>query len=364
MEDKYERQNYHPAIHRAVQRHQEFFEGKRDYLIKIEMPIEGDLEKEISFDEVDWERNFDEYVRGRVANGVTKARIRMGLGLDDDYIPVYFPYFGISIHHSFFGGKVKFGGGTSYAGPVISNADDWNNLHYDLDCPWIQKLIKGMAYCRDNGEGVLTASFRGGNGPLDMANGIMGNSFFTEIYDNPDGMDKVMEICYQSILGTFGLQRKSCTEIDGGHIVSMGSVWIPGNTIGHISLDAACLVGPNAFERFERPFLDRLAETTGGFFIHTHMLGWRFFKEMCRAKGILVFAPTDDPNQPKVIDKIDSVLNSVGTIPLLISVPAERFDEVLPKFNGRRAIFNLLAKDRNDAMRQMELVDHYCCLER
>jgi hypothetical protein len=358
--------NFDLSILRTVQRHKEFYNRKRNFLVKVDVPLdcENMLKPEINFNDLDWDRDFDEYVESRVENGKTRSRRRIQMGLEDDYIPYYHPYFGISIHHSFFGGKVRFGGGTSYADHFISNASEWENLKYDINSKWVQMLAKGMAFCRDHGEGVLAASLRGGNGPLDMANGVMGNELFTELYDDPDNLHKVMEICYESVLSIFKLQKQNCSKIVGGHIAPIGNFWIPESCIGHISFDAACLAGPNVFDEFEKPYLNRLADETGGFIVHSHMLGKRMFKEMCSIKGMLVFAPVDDPNQPTLLDELDAVQEAVGDIPLLINIPEHRLDEALPKLAGRRAIIGLTATDPDNAKKQLEKVDKICPLLR
>ena len=355
----------HPAIERTIVRHAEFFAGTRAYLVKINMPIQvEEMDAPPAFDGLDWERDFAAYVRGNVANGVGKARARLALGIDDDSIPLYFPYFGISIHHSFFGGAVTFSEGTSYAAPVIERAADWALLHPDAQHAWLQRLAWGLSYARDHGEGVLFASLRGGNGPLDMANGVLGNALFTEIYDDPDNLHRVMDICTRAIVLTFAVQTAQCSTIAGGHFVPMGGLWTPSTIIGHLSLDAACLAGPAAFENFELPYLDMLAQQVDGFVIHTHMLGYRLFPHICRARGMRVFNPANDPNAPALLEVLDEVLSAVRDIPLQLHIPARRLAEILPRFQGRRAIFSLEATDADDALRQLETVNRYCPLER
>ena len=73
----------HPAILRALARHREFWAGTRSHLVKIHVPVTVDgLETSIPFDTMNWDRDFDEYVRVGVANGVKQARARLDLGLD------------------------------------------------------------------------------------------------------------------------------------------------------------------------------------------------------------------------------------------------------------------------------------------
>lgn len=110
--------------------------------------------------------------------------------------------------------------------------------------------------------------------------------------------------------------------------------------------------------------LDLLAQQVDGFVIHTHMLGYRIFPHICRTNGIRVFNPANDPNASELLDVLDEVLRAVGDIPLQLHIPARRLTEILPRFQGRRAIFSLEATDADDAMRQLETVNRYCPLER
>ena len=355
---------FHPAIQRAVRRHEQFFAGTRDYLLMVHLPANyAELEASPTVDTLNWEQDFDEYVRINVDNGKLLAQRRLECDIDDDLLPCYHPYFGISIHHSFFGGAVTFGGGTSYAAPVISMAAEWQQLRPDVNNIWLQRLTRGMAYCREHGDGVLLACFRGGNGPLDMATGVLGDALFTEFYEDPEHMHQLMEVCWQATLLTFDLQRRYCTELAGGHVIPAG-VWLPGNAIGHLSVDASCLISPGLFDEFEKPYLEQITARTGGAFIHLHMLGRHSFANICRVPGVLVASPADDPNQPALLDALDEVLASVGDIPLTVGLRRERLAQDLPKFRHRRAIFSISAADRDNALTIMEEINRYCPLER
>ncbi|MEI6519407.1 MAG: hypothetical protein WCO98_05125 [bacterium] len=365
MMDNQSTTTLHPAITRTIERHRKFFAGTRDYLVKVSIPIDApNVDTPPLYDDLNWDTDFERYVTGNVANGIQQARMRLDMGVDDDTIPIYYPYFGISIHHSFFGGKVTCSHGTSYAEPVINSASEWELLNPDSSNIWLRRLAWGLAFARDHGEGVLLSSMRGGNGPLDMANGVMGNELFTELYDDPENLHRAMEICTDAILQTFKIQAENCSNIAGGRIVPMGALWVPAPMIGHISLDAACLAGPAAYEKYEHPCLERMADKTTGFIIHTHMLGHRLFPYMLKTRGIKVFSPVDDPNTPTLIDEIDSVLAILGEVPLQLHIPENRLQEILPKLQGRRAVITLAATDADDARRQLEIVDSYCSLER
>jgi hypothetical protein len=357
------------TVHGAViARHREFWAGRRAYLVKVSVPVPVPPEALASppaYDGLDWERDFEAYVRGNVHNALAGVRRRLALGLSDDWLPSYYPYFGISIHSACFGGAVRFSHGTSYMEPVIARAADWPRLRAEFGTnPWMQRLGWGLRYAREHGEGLLLASFRGANGPLDMANGVLGNALFTEFHDDPESVRRLLDVCTEGVLAAFEWQRQHNTAVEGGRIVPMGGLWVPDPMAGHVSLDAACLAGPALYDEFEMPWLERLGDRCRGVVIHTHMLGLKLFGTMCRTRGVSLFAPADDPNQPALLDRLDEVLAAAGEVPLMLSVPRERFADVLPKLRGRRAVFTLTAADPDDARRQLEAVDRVCPLRR
>jgi hypothetical protein len=354
---------FHPAIERAVRRYQEWHAGQRAIMVTARVPVQrDDLDTPPAYDGLDWEQDFDAYVRVNVENAKRLAETRLGLGLDDDYLPSYHPYFGISIHCAFFGGAVHFGGGTSYMEPVIERAAEWERLRADPENVWLRRLTRGLAYCRDHGDGVLLAGYRGGNGPMDMANGVMGNALFTELYDDPENMRRVLDVCTDGIRLTFGLQQAHNTPVMGGHIAA--GVWLPDPMIGHLSVDASCLTGPATYDEFEKPCLERLAGDVGGYFMHVHMLGRAVYRSLCATQGLAILAPVDDPNQPSMLDALDEVLDSIGSTAFTIDVPIARFDEVLPKLRGRRVFIAFRAQDHAEAARALERIDHYLPLQR
>lgn len=354
-----ERPATHPAIVRAVARHREFFAGTRRYLVKVYVPVTcADLEPVPAFDTLDWARDFDDYVRTNVANAVRRARARLALGIDDDTIPCYHPYFGISIHASFFGGAVSFGGGTSYMAPLISRAADWPQLRADFSNPWTQRLLRGLAYCRDHGEGVLCACLRGANGPLDMVNAVLGEALFTEIYDDAENLGHTLDVCTRAALDAFAVQKQHASCIEGGYIVPMGGLWVPAPMAGHISLDAACLMHPDSFVRYERPWIETMADACTGFMVHTHMLGRHAFRAMCETRGVALFAPVDDPKQPPLLDDLDATLAAAGDVPLMLSVPTNRLDDVLPRCCGRRTVLCVTAESADAARALLDRIGH------
>ena len=369
MNDAY----FHPALLNTIKHHQEFYAGERSCLIKVSLGINESEEKDSSiisklhatqekyvpgvpYDGLDWEHDFQHYYKSAVHNAKVSAEFRLNVNLGDDHIPCYYPYFGSAIHYAAFGGRIDFGGGTSYCHPVIGEASEWENLHFSMENEWIQRLGEAMTYCRDHGDGVLIASLRGTNGPLDTANGLLGTQLFVDCLLDPENTEQVMRISTEACDAMYRFQQTCATEICGGFVAPMGCLWLPKPMFGHISSDASLLTGPSIYNDLEKKWIEKLAETYEGFQMHTHMMGLQMHKDYAETKGVRVICPSDDPKYPTVKEKLPELLAQVGDIPLSISVGKKEIPEIIPYFKGKQCILSIHANCRRDALEQIEQI--------
>lgn len=373
----------HPELERVIQRHKEFFSGTRNYLFKVTLngfdrsswPMNNNSKEvvgksllsvyeemkekfveEVPYAGLDWERDFQKYYQSAVENRRIAASYRLDFGLGDDNIPAYFPYFGNAIHHAFFGGQLSFQGETSYCTSVIQEAAEYEKLSFDTENIWMQRLCEGMDWCREHGEGVLLASLRGVNGPLDMANGVMGNSLFTEVIDDEENMKRVMKICTEACDAMCRMQKEHASCVKGGYISAMGNLWMPEPMYGQLSVDAAMMAGPRIYEKFEKPYIERLAEIYQGFLVHSHLMGWKMHDKLAQTKGSAIIRPSEDPNRPTLTEIMPSLLEQAPNKVFMVEIKKETIENLIPCFKGRRAIFELKAQDIEDAKNQLEKI--------
>jgi hypothetical protein len=213
-----------------------------------------------------------------------------------------------------------------------------------------------MTYCRDHGDGVLVASLRGTNGPMDTANGVLGNQLFLDILLDPESTEQVMRISTEACDAIYRFQQSCATEIGGGFVAPMGLMWMPKPMFGHIAVDASLLTGPSIYNRIEKKWIEKLTETYEGFLLHTHMMGYAMHKDYASTKGIRLIRPSDDPKQPTAIEMIDGLLESIGDIPLMLCIGKSDISTVVPRFKGKRCVLELFANSRKDALEQIEQI--------
>lgn len=222
--------------------------------------------------------------------------------VSDDLIPYLKPFYGIAEHTAFVGGRVVFGGNTSYHEHPLKRLEEVGRLAYREDNENFTMLMQSMTYLksRSAAEGFI-AALRGGEAPMDMANGIRGNELFMDFYDNPGKVHELISFCTRASQWTFEHQHARVGQLQGGTMTGMG-VWLPGRSIGHLSEDASCLCSADLYREFGRPYTEQLLEHYDCALVHVHTVGRHVLPEICAIEKVRFVQLTLDPNQPSPIE--------------------------------------------------------------
>lgn len=103
-------------------------------------------------------------------------------------------------------------------------------------------------------------------GPFDLAHLLLGDEIFTEIYDDPDFVHHVLEICLELGTRTHRWAKEAAGEVETAHVHSN---WLAADTMGiRICEDTSAVVGPDVQQEFALPYTRRLAQTFGGAWVH------------------------------------------------------------------------------------------------
>ncbi len=277
-------------------------------------------------------------------------------GLDDDTIPTMKPYFGISIHSAFIGGEVKFGGNTSYHIPLIQSWENLDKLKLREDNIYLQMLLKSMEYLKKHSEsnGYLV-SLRGGDSPMDIANALRGNDLFLDFYDDNGQVHKLMNFCVKAARWTWQHQTEIIDYIDGGRI-SGQAIWIPGNSIGHLSEDASSMCSVEMYEEFGKPYTEKMLETYDFAIMHVHTKGRHQLSAIADISKIKFIQLEYDPSEPSPIEvykqNIDVLKNKI-VVPIMTT---DEIEENIDFLSKHKQIIQIYAKSMADAKRAINLV--------
>lgn len=103
-------------------------------------------------------------------------------------------------------------------------------------------------------------------GPIDMAHLLMGDEFFYALYDDPELVNKALELSLAADI--YGMEK--CMEIIAPkeYVCYYNDLAVPAETPLKISEDTSTLLGKEHLEEFMRPYTERLLKHFGGGYIH------------------------------------------------------------------------------------------------
>ena len=305
-------------------------------------------------EEWDFPRDYREYMEACIQKERARWSYRGGLG--DDLLPCLKPYYGIAEHSAFVGGKVVFGANTSYHQHPIEEWEDFYKLSLDENNENFRLLLDSMEYLKSREkEAGFIAVLRGGEAPMDMANALRGNDLFTDFYDEPEMVRRLMEFCTEAGKFTFRHQLDIIGQRGGGVMTGM-NLWLPGKSIGHLSEDASCMCSPEIYREFGKPYTEKLLEDYDFTVMHTHGMGSHILPEIAAIEKIKWIEISADPNQPRPVELYRRYACYLeGKITVIPMTPQE-FMENREFLEGRKTVVQMDVSDLEEGRRVVDAV--------
>ncbi|MDO5424387.1 MAG: uroporphyrinogen decarboxylase family protein [Eubacteriales bacterium] len=295
-----------------------------------------------------------EYLEACIARD--RARWEIREYLDDDTVPTMKPYYGIAIHTAFIGGEVTFGANSSYHKPLLDDYQRLDELELREDNRYFRLLLDSMEYLKKRGkeEGFLP-SLRGGDSPLDIANAIRGNDLFLDFYEEEENVERLMEFCLKAARWTWKHQMEAVEEVAGGRMTGQ-AIWLPGNSIGHLSEDASSMCSQEMYETFGKPYLEGLMEDYDSAIIHVHTAGRHNLPPIASVEKMKLIQLEYDPQQPAPIEVYkanEAILKDKIVVPIMTT---DEIEENLEFLAEHKSIVQLYAASLEDAERAVNLI--------
>jgi uroporphyrinogen-III decarboxylase len=197
-------------------------------------------------------------------------RAKAESGVQDDYVPILFPYLGVTIFPSAFGCRVRwFENQQPWNDPIIF--DDPSRV-YELPRPSITDgqlgdVLEYTRYFVEQTGGELPVRMTDIQGPLDVAYLIWHNEdFMVAMYQHPREVHHLMRLVTELIIKFIAAQRALVREFVPCHYPL---IWMPDRQGVSISDDVIALMSPPLYREFALPYVNQLSEAFNGVFIHT-----------------------------------------------------------------------------------------------
>lgn len=119
-------------------------------------------------------------------------------------------------------------------------------------------------------------------GPFDIAHLVMGHRIYTEMYDNPDLVHRLLELATETYIRFTRAQKDVIGESDGWSYHSMMKV--RGGV--RVCEDAPTNISPESYKEFCRPYNERVFAELGGGWVHYCGKGYQLFPHLISTPGL------------------------------------------------------------------------------
>lgn len=327
---------YKPRLTEVIARYQALYAAREPghLCTFVIAPHRGEPLEYMPLTAIDWEAPYglEEYIDLSLRN---MERIwRANRELADDNIPTAGLNIGIGEYSAYVAGEVVFQEDTSWATPAVYEWADLDGLELRADNRWVQVLERAMrhfaARCRPAGIPVV----RGYYSPLDLARALRGDALFTDFFEAPEQVHRLMAFCSQA---TIWLIERLQPIIGGWYGGEVAGQWLPAGTVC-MSEDIACTVGPRIYAEFARPYTQAVIDHFGHGQVHTHSLGLRVIPEISDLRNLVGIQIAEDPNTPRTFDHLGELLPRVHGVPLSVSCTIDDLRTALPELSRRANI--------------------------
>lgn len=354
---------FKPDLEETLERYRRFHcsPGPGQVLIRVGIPV-PDGTRAPKMNEWDWDTQLTEYLDQCIEASETAFEAKRGVR--DDSIPVMATSFGIAALSAYVAGEVLPGEATSWTEPVIKDWADLDKLEIDENRVWFRRNVEATRYLSERGRGRFAVEPRTCLGPLDLANALRGNALFTDFYDHPAEVRRLLDFCVEAATAFIKAHQRVVEEVTcgsvPGRILAWGGQWLPGSAFA-MSDDAPNLCSPALYRDFGYEYDQRLIHRFGGAFIHTHALGLHMVSEMMQLKGLRVLQISNDPGQPRPVERLEELINSSMACGAALHVACrpDELEYALKVALKGRIILDTSARDAADANEMVRMVRRY-----
>ena len=281
--------------------------------------------------------------------------------LDHDWIPQFSVGGGTGLYGAYMtDADITFTAETSWAEESIGDWSDLDSLEVGRENRWTRAIRRAVARGVDLCDGDYVPSTMAHFAPSDMANAARGNQLFYDLYDSPDELRRLLELCADSTVWLQRELRKIAPLVAGSDASTPGSsgagIWMPGEA-PFMSEDAADLCSPQAYVDFFRPATQRILDALGGAVIHHHVIGSAVHPQIAKLRGLSALQISEDPNRPSPIHLSEELVEAHPIeLPLIVECEAAEVEPFLDILSRARVILQIRIRNKDEGRDVMKLI--------
>ena len=239
-----------------IARHKQFFEdGERNFLLGLFV-----RHKESNI--FSWQEMLDspeKALRERL------NALSLTLQIDSDILPPIMHNRMLWPVASMFGAPMETVNGNAWVLPVIKDIHMVWDMHLpSLTSGYMPKVIEALQYFKDHAPPSMPITPPSEHGPLNIATMLRGKEFFTDIYDHPIEVHRLLDMVTETILAVERCYKDVLGEPQRYRLTKTG-YFVSGI---RLAIDSNINISPEMIEQFEMPYLSRIADEFGNLAVH------------------------------------------------------------------------------------------------
>jgi len=336
-----------------ISRYEQFYRRKEpgDLLVVTDFPKQAnglpDL-RTFDFSHLEEHRRYWDILVGNM-----RAQMGAREGVDDDWIP------GITLHYGFgaFGAvycdaSLTFTEDTSYLDGIDG---DWESMEHKLWDPhrlWARIFVEAARYLSAQARGDFMVEVYPAPSPLDVVNLLRGNRLFTDFYDYPRQLHRLLGRATQAVIAHARRIHDASPHPSEGRLAF--NRWFPSGLL--LLEDAADLCSSGTYLEFGLPYTQRVIQEMGGAYIHHHSLGRHQYRNMASLRGLHILQISSDPNCVRPVNELAYALSQTGSMALDIECSPAEVREHIGDLAGGRFVLEVACSSKEEAVAITTLV--------
>jgi len=370
---------YRKNIENISDRYKEWFkqDGEIKYLVNV-IPAEWnsyhyDLYIDPKTPKLLSEYNFDnrkelfEYLDFTVSDIKKYWDVKLDWNLDDDMIPTHTVKLGYAEQAAAIAGVDPVYsdiGQTSYLEPIIKSYNDFDPgaINFSKRSKWSLILKDGIEFLLKKAEGNFFVEARlDASNPSDLAFQFRGSDIYLDFYDNPEEVNKLLEVSCNEGIKFIEYFRTLMPKINGGYPLTWhGGSWTPDEVYAHNGDNVADQVSGDIFEKFLLQYHNRISGHFGGCVFGREARSKHLWDKIPMIEKIKAWAPRSMENIYELTGEVlENIAKVTEDLPFLLeSKNMNRFNQYVDivKKNGIKAFFIAHCRDREEAREVLKIV--------
>lgn len=242
--------------------------------------------------------------------------------IDDNMIPSIAPVLGIGDYSAFITGEINFMPDTSWSSPSLENIEDYKQLPPLGSAKWYKKFLDILEELLKVSKNTGIPVSRGFFSPMDLAGALRGDKIYYDFFDSPDELHGLLDYCADATIMFAEDIYALCRKYLSG--TKYGMWYLEGNI--NMSEDISCMISGDLYKEFSAPHTQKVIDHFGVGHMHSHSRAMYLVKEICSLNNVANLWLATDPNQPRPIDNIESLVEDANGV--CLAIDCESFDEI------------------------------------